>query len=173
MKPREVQELLDLTQTTLGLWLRYRQYFQKGMSKDPIGPEEEAEFLSTTSTIAQNIRKIGQRVDEKEFPFRKEEISGQLKSSISIAQFRNMPAADQKVFYREWHVSRVYLSRTVGALKFIQEGYVPAPKAAAKAGAKSGGAKAKKKGAGGFPVKPVAIGAVVVVVIVIILMMAK
>ena len=171
MKPREVQELLDLTQTTLGLWLRYRQYFQKGMSKDPIGPEEEAEFLSTTSTIAQNIRKIGQRVAAKEFPFRKEEISGQLKSSISIGQFRSMPSADQKVFYREWHVSRVYLSRTVGALKFIQEGYVPAVKTTGKSGAKGGPSKGKKKGGGGFSVKPVAIGAVVIAIIVIALMM--
>jgi len=142
MKPKEIQENLELAENILAQWLRFRQFYYKGISSEPISPDEETQFLETTSSIAQNIRKLGQRIDEKKFPFRKEEISSQLKGAISIGHFRALPPADQRVYYKEWHKSVVYLSRTVGALKFLNEGYRPPPDK--KAGAKKGGAKGGK-----------------------------
>ncbi|CAN5259724.1 hypothetical protein BH09SUM1_BH09SUM1_25040 [soil metagenome] len=149
MKPKEIQENLELAQNLLGQWLRYRQFYLKGISGESISPDEETQFLETTSAVAQNIRKLGQRIDEKQWPFRKEEISNQLKGTISIGHFGAIPEADQKKFYNEWHVNMLYLSRTVGALKFMNEGYVPAPPkvaGVAKKGAKgkAGGAMMKK-----------------------------
>lgn len=154
MNAKVIQENLDLAQIMLGQWLRYRQFFMKGISAEEITPDEEAQFLETTSGLAQNVRKLGQRLDEKKFPFRGSEISTQLKSSISIAHFRSMPEPDKRVAYRQWHTSLVYLSRTVGALKFMNEGYVPPMLRAGKGKGKG------KKGTG----KPVAIWIAVVVV---------
>jgi hypothetical protein len=56
---------------------------------------------------------------------------------ISITHIRNMPEADRRTFYKEWHSSMVYLSRTVGAFKFLSEGYRP-PEPKAKKGKKGG-----------------------------------
>lgn len=137
MKPIEIQESLGLAQSVLEQWLRYRLFFYKGISDEEISPTDDAEFLEITSSIAQNIRKMGQKIDEKKFPHRNKEIAAQLKSTVSIQGFRNMPEADRKIFYKTWHENMVYLTRTVGAYKFLSEGYRPVEK------------KTKKKGKGG------------------------
>lgn len=160
MKPRELQETLELAQLILGQWLRYRQFFRKGSSDEPISPQEEQEFLETTSAIAQNLRKLSQKIDEKKFPFRKNEISAQLKGIMSIGQFRSMADADRKKFYKEWHVSLLQLTRTVGALKFMTEGY--RPKEVVPGGKKGRGGKLPK----GKVVVAVVVVAVVAVIVV-------
>lgn len=130
MKPREIADNLELAQDTLGRWLRFRQYFLMATNDEEISPQDEAEFLETTSSIAANIRKMGQRIDEKQFPFRGKECATLLKAAISISNFVGMNEADRKTFYGDWHKNRVYLARTVGGLKFLQEGYrPPQPKA--------------------------------------------
>ncbi len=144
MKKKELQEALELTQTLLGQWIRYRQYYLKGISDDEIAPHEDTEFLATTSNIAQTVRKLTERLDEKQYPFKSKEISALIKSTISINYFRTIPENDKKTFYSQWHVIRVYLSRTVGALKFIEEGYIPPV-----GGRKGAATKTKKKGGGG------------------------
>ena len=176
MNPKEIPEILDLAQNLLGQWLRYRQFYYKGISKETITPQEEAEFLDISSSIAQNVRKLGQRLDEKKYPYRGSEITGLLKTAISVSHFRNIPAADQKVFYKDWHTTLIYLSRTVGALKFLNEGYRPTVAKPSKGGASGGkqvvagkavkgGVKSKGKGGGGS-------GAMKTVVIVIVLLAA-
>lgn len=145
MTNKEIQENLELAQTILGQWLRFREYYRKGVSGDEITMDDEQAFLDTKSTIAQNIRKLGQRIDEKMFPFRQNEISAQLKGTVSVSSFKDMNEPDRKKFYSEWYHSLTYLTRTVGALKFLNEGYRPpvAKKAAAK-GRKKGKGKLKK-----------------------------
>ena len=76
---------------------------------------------------------MGERLDAKTFPFRKDQILAQIKSAMSIAYFRSQPEADRKKFYKEWHMALIYLSRTVGAMKFMNEGYVAPQKKTAKA----------------------------------------
>jgi len=141
MTKKEAAEYLDLAQALLGQWVRYRQFYFKGISQDPIHPQEEAEFLDVTSSIAQNVRKLGDRLDEKKFPIKKQKISELIKTTISVQYFRNLPVKDQFIFRKEWHQILIYLSRTVGALKFINEGYVPPEKAKAKKKSKGGGKK--------------------------------
>jgi hypothetical protein len=154
MKQKDILDSLDLAQSILGQWVRYRDFFYKAISAEAIALDEETQFREVTSTLAQNIKRLQQRIDEKKFPFRGNEISAQLKNVISVQHMRNMPVADRKVFYKEWHLSMVYISRTMGALKFLSEGYQPPlPKAAA-------GKKGKK---GGIP-KPVLIGGGVLLV---------
>lgn len=125
MNRKELPELLDLSQTFLEQWLRYREYFLFGISDKEITEEDEADFLDTTSAIAQNARKLGQKLDEKKFPIKRDDVALLLRTTTSIGYFRNLPDYDQTVFYKQWHVCRVYISRTMGALKFLNEGYVP------------------------------------------------
>ncbi len=125
MNRKEIPELLDLAQTLLEQWLRYREYYLHGISQEEITGEDEADFLDTTSAIAQNSRKLGQRIDEKTFPIKRTEVAQLLRATTSIAYFRQLPDYDRTVFYKDWHVCRVYISRAMGGLKFLNEGYVP------------------------------------------------
>lgn len=164
MKQKDILEVLELSQSVLGQWIRYRQYYFKAVSEEPISPQEDVEFRETTSALAQNVRRLAQKIDEKRFPTRTNEISAQLKNIISITHMRNMPEADRRTFYKEWHTSMVYLSRTVGAFKFMSEGYVPPPPKAPP------GSKKKAKGP---PMKPILIGVGSVVGIVAVLALLK
>lgn len=146
MTPKQATEVLELAQSTLGQWIRYRDYFMKGMDEVEYSEQDEAEFLETTSVIAQNLRRLGERLDEKLFPFKKDVASQLIKSSISIEHFGNLPEADKRNHYKQWHLCLIYMSRTVGALKFISEGYVPKALTAR---------KGKKKKKGGGPVVPI------------------
>ncbi|MBI1289826.1 hypothetical protein GC173_01090 [bacterium] len=165
MKQRDILEVLELSQSVLGQWIRYRQYYLKAVSEEPISPQEDVEFRETTSALAQNVRRLAQKIDEKRFPSRTNEVSSQLKNVISITHMRNMPEMDRKNFYKEWHTSMIYLSRTVGAFKFMSEGYVPPEP-------KTPGAKKKGKG-GGVPIVPIAIGVGSIVAIVVIVVLLK
>ena len=151
MNRKEIAETQEMTQTLLGQWVRYRQHYYRAVSEDQITAEEEKDFLELASTITQNVRRLGQRVDSRQFPFRKDEILSQLKRSISIKSLRDLPAPDKATFYKEWHISALYLSRTVGALKFIAEGYTPPAEKT-----KKGGKKGKKK----LPLVPIIIAIV-------------
>jgi hypothetical protein len=163
MNTKEINENARMSEEILGKWLRFRQFVLLGFSKQSIEPTDEADFLSTTSMLAQEVRKLGQRLDEKQFPFRSKEISALLKSSISIQHFRAMNDADRRAFTKDWHVSKVYLARTVGAMKFLQEGYrPPEPKTAGK---KGGGKAAAKK-------KKIIIGVVVAIIAVVVVAVA-
>ena len=141
MNKKEIQENLELAQTILSQWIRFRQYYHKGISDQEIAPDDEAEFLETKSAIAQNVRKLGQKLDGKKFNFRQNEISNLLKTMVSMHGFRNMPEPDRKTFYKDWHASLMYLSRTVGAFKFLSEGYVPPGLVAKGKKGKKGGSK--------------------------------
>ena len=125
MKRKEIPELLDLSQTLLEQWLRYREYYLQAVSDAEITDEDEEEFLETTSTIAQNARKLGQRLNERVFSIKREEVASLLRSTTSVAYFRQLPDYDRMVFHKQWHFCRVHISRTMGALKFLNEGYVP------------------------------------------------
>jgi hypothetical protein len=55
---------------------------------------------------------------------------------------RAQPAPDRDQLLKQWHTVYVKLSRTVGALKFMEEGYrPPIPKKKKSKGAKGGSTK--------------------------------
>lgn len=161
MKKQEAADCLALAQNTLELWLSFRKYLQRAFTEDPIGGDEEASFLEVKSSVARNVRQMGERFNDKQFPYGGDKISGLLRSCVSVSHLRSLPLSDRRGLYKEWHTASVLLSRTVGAYKFINEGYeyVPpkgggsgAPQggqsiAAIKAGAKTG-PSAKKAGGG-------------------------
>ena len=119
------QDNFDLAQTILTQWLAYRSFYFLAISDDEITDEDEREFLDTTSAIAQNVRKLGQKIDPKKSPFKNKEVAELLKKTVNIDYFRRLPEADRRLFYRDWHHCKIYLTRTVGELKFRTEGYVP------------------------------------------------
>ena len=123
MNSKEIADNSRLAEEILGKWLRFRQFYELGFSQREITTSDDAELLQTTSSIASDLRKLSQRLDEKLFPFRGKEISALLKSSTGINHFRSMAEGDRRAFVKEWHTNKTYLARTVGAMKFLEEGY--------------------------------------------------
>jgi len=160
MKKQPVLENLGLVQNTLEHWLSFKRYVMKGFGEDAITPEDETGFLEVKSSVAKNIRSLTERLKEVgNFDFGGTIVRDQLNKCVSVGHLRALPMSDRRAMLKEWHVVFVRLSRTVGALKFISEGYVP----------QVPGAKKKKGG----PPKGAIIGVVAVVVIVAVAVVLK
>ncbi|MEQ8822689.1 MAG: hypothetical protein RLY93_20825 [Sumerlaeia bacterium] len=155
MKTQQVDEALAVAQQTLEQWLSFRKFMLKAFSDDPLAAEEETNFLDVKSAMTRNTRALDEctRAAGK-LDYGSKEIQELRNKCVSMQHLRGLPQNDRLGLYQEWHKVFVRLSRTVGAFKFMSEGFVPAdPK------------KKKKGGKGGGGGKGAMIGVVVAVVV--------
>lgn len=140
MKKAQVLEVAALSQSALEQWLGFKRFFLKSFTQEPIETEDETAFLEVKSQIARSLRSLSERINEREFYFGGDKAGTLMRQAVSVAHLRSLPAADRRTLYKDWHTIFVHLSRTVGAFKFLSEGYVPPPrKPVGVAGAPQGG----------------------------------
>lgn len=159
MKKVVIDEYLTLVQGTLEQWLAFRKYLLKAFSDEEIGPDDETDFLDIKSNVARNVRTMSERIKGYAgLDYGDKMIRELLNKCVSANTLRTLPEKDQSALLTEWHKVFIRLSRSVGALKFMSEGYVPpAP------GTGKKGKKGKKKG--GNKGVAIGVGAAVVVVV--------
>ncbi|MDK2973135.1 MAG: hypothetical protein PWP23_2890 [Candidatus Sumerlaeota bacterium] len=142
MKKAVIDEHLSLVQGTLEQWLTFKKFLLLAFSNEPITSEAEGNFLEIKSAVARNIRTLGERVkDTGGIDYGDKIVRELLNKCVSATSVRSLPDADKRTLYKQWHTAFVRLSRSVGALKFMSEGYVPQSGGKGKKGKKSGGAK--------------------------------
>jgi hypothetical protein len=124
MKTQDIAANLEGFKQLLQLWVSFRKYFQRSFTSEPLSRQEEQEFLELKSTIAKNHRVLAQRSNEL-FYYGGDRILEILRQSISVSHLRALPMGDKRNLYKSWHTVFVYLSRTVGAYRFISEGFIP------------------------------------------------
>ncbi len=124
MKTQVIAANLEGFKNLLQLWVSFRKYFQRSFTSEPISRQEEQDFLELKSTLAKNHRALAQRSNEL-FYYGGEKILEILRQSISVGHLRALPMGDKRALYTNWHTVFVYLSRTVGAYRFLAEGFVP------------------------------------------------
>ena len=101
------------------------------------------------------MRSVADRIKEKDLYGGGDKAAVMLKQCVSVGHMRSLTPPDRRTLLKDWHGIFIQLSRSVGAFKFLSEGYVPPPrkKAAASgmpgggttlAGIKSAGASKKK-----------------------------
>lgn len=150
--PTPLEVALAEAQNLVNLWLKTRTFFAKANTEDPITREEEQAFLESKSEISRFQRILAPKLPP-DASFGGERMIDLLRASISIGHLRGLPKPDRLVLMANWHAVFVYLSRTIGALQFMVEGYVPPPRAHKAAGgniselkaAAGQGAKKKEK----------------------------
>ena len=124
MKTQVIAANLEGFKNLLQLWVSFRKYFQRSFTSEPISRQEEQDFLELKSTLAKSYRALAQRSNEL-FNYGGEKILEILRQSISVGHLRALPIGDKRTLYTNWHTVFVYLSRTVGAYRFLAEGFVP------------------------------------------------
>ncbi|MGI8908748.1 MAG: hypothetical protein ACR2IE_19930 [Candidatus Sumerlaeaceae bacterium] len=135
------------------LWLRAKGFLAKATTEEPITRDEEQVFLETKSEISKVQRSIAQKLPA-DVSFGADRMQEILRQSISISHLRNLPKADKQSLASNWHYVFINLSRAMGALQFLAEGYTPPPRQQKQGsgikdlkGAASGKPEPKKKGA--------------------------
>ncbi len=124
MKTQVISGNLEGFKNLLQLWVSFRTYFQRSFTSEPISRQEEQDFLELKSTLAKSHRALAQRSNEL-FYYGGDKILEILRQSISVGHLRALPIGDKRTLYTNWHSVFVYLSRTVGAYRFLAEGFVP------------------------------------------------
>ena len=124
MKTQVIAANLEGFKKLLQLWVSFRKYFQRSFTSEPISRQEEQDFLELKSTLAKSYRALAQRSNEL-FYYGGDKILEILRQSISVGHLRALPIGDKRTLYTNWHTVFVYLSRTVGAYRFLAEGFVP------------------------------------------------
>ncbi|PKO18678.1 hypothetical protein CVU37_04640 [candidate division BRC1 bacterium HGW-BRC1-1] len=124
-KPPSPQELaLADAEHLMELWMLTRQYFQKANTEDPITREDEQQFLEMKSDITKYQRTVTPKMPEG-VSYGAERMTDLLRQSISISHLRGLPKPDRVALIITWHSVFIQLTRAVGSLKFISEGWIP------------------------------------------------
>jgi hypothetical protein len=127
--PTPHEAALADAQTLLQLWLRAKAFLAKATTEEPITREEEQTFLETKSDISKMQRSIAQKLPP-DVSFGADRMQEILRQSISISHLRNLPKTDKQSLASNWHYVFINLSRAMGALQLLAEGYTPPPRAA-------------------------------------------
>jgi hypothetical protein len=122
--PTEQEVALADAEGLMGLWLHTRQYFAKASSEEPITREDEQQFLEMKSQVTKAQRTVAPRIPA-DAGFGADKMIDLLRQSISISHLRGLPRPDRTAIMAQWHSVFIYLCRSVGALKFIAEGWQP------------------------------------------------
>ena len=145
-KPPSPSEVaLAEAQNLLQLWMNTKSSFAKANSEEEITREDEQSFLETKSEISRYQRTLTPKLPEG-VTFGADRMQELLRQSISIGHLRNLPKVDRTNLLVQWHYVFVFLSRAVGAMQFMTEGYVPPPRVKSKGGSNI---SELKKGVGG------------------------
>ncbi len=165
MKKTVVNDNLALVQNTLEQWLSFKKYLLKSFSEEAeIDSDDESNFLEVKSSVARNIRSLSERLKEvAPLDYGEKHIRELLNKCVSVSHIRSLPAPDKRALFKEWHGAFISLSRCVGALKFMSEGYIPPPPSKDGKGGK--GKSRKSKSGGGGNKMPMIIGIVVVLLV--------
>jgi hypothetical protein len=124
-KPPTAHEVaLSEAQSLMQLWLKAKGYLARANTDDPISREHEQDFLETKSELSKCQRLLGPKLP-KEVSYGADKMQEILRQSISIGHLRGLPKQDKATLMGTWHLVFINLSRAVGALQFLAEGYIP------------------------------------------------
>ena len=124
MKQLEAKEASDIAKNLLQIWIALKKFFLKANSNEPLTKDDERQFLEMKSEVAKIQRTLGQKLKDALY-FGGDKLQNLLRQAISVSHLRNLPVTDKRILYKEWHVIFILVTRVVGALEFIQSGYIP------------------------------------------------
>jgi hypothetical protein len=131
-------ENLGAVQDTLEQWLSFKRFLLKSYGEEKLTPDDEAAFLEIKSSVTKGVRTIGEKLKPLALEYGQTTIRDMLNRCVSLTHLRALPMPDRDQLLKSWHTVFVKMSRTVGALKFMEEGYRP-PQPKKRKKAKKGG----------------------------------
>lgn len=157
MNLEAIDQNLTLLQGMLEQWLSFRKYIDRSFDDTPASAEEETGFLEIKSSISRSSRTVAEKIKSVgKMDFGEKVLRESLTKCVSVDHMKKLPLSDKRSLVKDWHGVFIKLSRSVGALKMMSEGYLPLDPA-------KSGKKKSKKGMG----KPMLIVIVLIVLAVL------
>ncbi len=123
-------------------WKIVRQFIQFALGTAPITQEHEQNFLRVKTDVSKLQRALSQKMPPG-LILETQILTDLLKRLYSLEDIRNQEEKDRAGFTDAWHKVNLSLGEIVGALQYMQQGYVYNPSTRVKADDKRRGAKKK------------------------------
>ncbi len=124
LSPTEVEVLYGESKKLLELWMRTKLAFLKAFGGGEISKEQENDYLQLKSEISRMYRAMGERLP-KGLHFDGDKMMEMLKNAMTMEHLKRQPPSERRTFYGTWHRVYIKLTRTLGALEVMGEGYYP------------------------------------------------
>ena len=106
----------------LDYWLQLKSYIILAFGRGQITPEAEQKFLALTTALQKQQRVISPAIPG-DIDFGGDKMIEFLRTAISLDHLRSLPEPDKRTLYSAWHSVYILLTRAVGAMRFIADGY--------------------------------------------------
>lgn len=124
LTPIDVDELYENIKKLLELWMKIKLVFIKAFGDDEVTREHETSFLNLKSEITRIYRIISDKLPPG-LKFDGDKAMEQLKNAMSMEHLQKQSASERQNNFKSWHSIYVRLTRTLGALEVMKNGYFP------------------------------------------------
>lgn len=116
------QELFNAAKQTEANWLEYRKFMRRAFGRQPITQQDEQKFLDLKSNLTRLQRVLAQRLPEG-FRYGSKNMHDLMAQTISLSGIREVPMADKKGLYVQWHKAHINMQHMLGILDVMAEGH--------------------------------------------------
>lgn len=124
LTPTDVDELYDNAKKLLEFWMKIKLVFNAAFSDGEITREHEAGYLQLKSEISRIYRIIADKLPVG-LKFDGEKALEMLKTAMSMEHLQKLIPAERQNQFKTWHLVYIRLTRTLGALEIMKQGYFP------------------------------------------------
>ncbi len=122
--PSQVESFEEAVKKILEIWMRIKLVFLKAFSDAGVQSDQEKEYLRLKTELSRLYKKVSEELPGG-LQFDGDKMMETLKSAMSMAHLKNLPATERRKILGTWHVCYLKLIRTLGALEVMGLGYYP------------------------------------------------
>lgn len=124
LTPTDVDDLHENVKKLLEMWMKTKLVFTKAFGEEEIAREHETGFLNLKSEITRLYRTLSDKLPPG-LKFDGDKAMDLLKNAMSMEHLQKLPQGERQNIYKIWHSVYVRLTRTLGALETMKQGYYP------------------------------------------------
>ena len=125
LTPKDVDELHEEAEKLLKLWMNAKLAFVKAFTTSgSITADQESTYLQIKSEISRLYRTMSEKLPTG-LLFDGDKMLEMLKNAMTMEHLQRAPAPDRQNYYGIWRRVYIKLTRTLGALEVMQQGYFP------------------------------------------------
>lgn len=124
LTPKDVDDLHENVKKLLEMWMKTKLVFTKAFGEEEISREHETGFLNLKSEITRIYRTLSDKLPPG-LRFDGDKAMDLLKNAMSMEHLQKLPPSERQNIFKIWHAVYIRLTRTLGALETMQQGYYP------------------------------------------------
>lgn len=106
----------------LDYWIKLKSFILLAFGDKELTVDHEQQFLALMTGLQKQERAVLQFAP-RDIDFGSGKMGDMLRNAISLDHLRDQPESDKEKLYGDWHSIYILMTRAVGAMAFVAEGY--------------------------------------------------